>query len=278
MIDVFSNDCLAGSRALVTGASRGIGAGIAAALIRAGAEVVGTATSESGAQAIGDALGERGRGAVLDVASAESVATLMSELKSSPPDILVNNAGITRDNLLLRMKDDEWQSILDTNLTGVFRLSKACLRGMMKARRGRIISIASVVGAMGNPGQANYAAAKAGIVGFSKSLAKEVGSRGITVNVIAPGFIATDMTDALGEEQRAQLEGQIPLERLGTPDDIAGSRRLPGLGGRQLHHRRDAAYQRRDVGGLRPSLISIADQRVTRPGGGGFSANFARSA
>ena len=223
MKTIFATDCLSGSRALVTGASRGIGAAIAAALSGAGAEVIGTATSSAGAEAIAAALGAGNDGKVLDVSNAESVAALLAELKAEPPDILVNNAGITRDNLLLRMKDEEWQSIIDTNLTGVFRLCRGCLRGMMKARRGRIINIASVVGIMGNAGQANYAAAKAGIVGFSKSLAREVGSRGITVNVIAPGFIATDMTDALTDEQRGALEGQIPLERLGSVDDIAAA-------------------------------------------------------
>ncbi|MEM7279710.1 MAG: SDR family NAD(P)-dependent oxidoreductase, partial [Pseudomonadota bacterium] len=192
---------MAGKRALVSGASRGIGASIAKALASAGAEVIGTATSQAGADAISKALGGDNRGLVLNVADADSVNALMSELKSSPADILVNNAGITRDNLLLRMKAEEWDDLINTNLSGVYRLSKACLRSMMKARWGRIISIASVVGSMGNPGQSNYAAAKAGVVGFSKSLAKEVGSRGITVNVIAPGFIKTDMTDALGEEQ-----------------------------------------------------------------------------
>ncbi len=223
MIGIFQNGILAGKRALVTGASRGIGASIAKALAAAGAEVIGTATSQAGADAISKALGGDNRGLVLNVADPESVSALMTELKSSPADILVNNAGITRDNLLLRMKADEWDDLINTNLSGVYRLSKACLRPMMKARWGRIISIASVVGSMGNPGQSNYAAAKAGVVGFSKSLAKEVGSRGITVNVIAPGFIKTDMTDALGEEQISALSSQIPLERLGNPEDIAAS-------------------------------------------------------
>lgn len=221
MAGIFASSTLEGTTALVTGASRGIGAGIAHALAEAGARVIGTATSADGAKRISEALGEKGEGKILQVRSAESVNELLNSLKADPPAILVNNAGITRDNLLLRMKDEEWQDILDTNLTGVYRLSKACLRGMMKARHGRIINIASVVGVMGNPGQANYAAAKAGIIGFSKSLAKEVGSRGITVNVVAPGFIATDMTDALGDSQKEQLKSQIPLGRLGAPGDIA---------------------------------------------------------
>lgn len=221
MSQVFTNTALSGETALVTGASRGIGASIAQALADAGAQVIGTATSDAGAERISAMLGEQGRGAVLQVQSSESVQALMAELKSQPPSILINNAGITRDNLLMRMKDDEWDDLINTNLSGVFRLSKAVLRGMMKARHGRIISIASVVGSMGNPGQTNYAAAKAGVVGFTKSLAKEVGSRGITVNVIAPGFIETDMTDALSEEQKAELNGRIPLASLGQPDDIA---------------------------------------------------------
>ncbi len=223
MESVFSKTALAGELALVTGASRGIGAEIAAAMAASGAHVIGTATSEAGAAQISSALGESGEGRVLQVQSDESVAELMATLKATPPSILVNNAGITRDNLLMRMKSSEWDDLINTNLSGVFRMSKACLRGMMKARKGRIISIASVIGSMGNPGQANYAAAKAGVVGFSKSLAKEVGSRGITVNVIAPGFIKTDMTDALGEEQIASLSAQIPLERLGAPGDIAAA-------------------------------------------------------
>ena len=211
---------------LVTGASRGIGAAIAQALGQLGAVVVGTATTEAGAEAIGRRLAEdgiRGRGMVLDVsdpASVESVVrTVTDELGTIT--VLVNNAGITRDNLLMRMKDEEWQSILDTNLTSIYRLSKACLRGMTKARKGRIINIASVVGATGNAGQTNYAAAKAGMIGFTKSLAREVGSRNITVNAVAPGFIDTDMTRALNEEQRAALLASIPLGRLGQPAEIA---------------------------------------------------------
>ncbi len=214
--------------ALVTGASRGIGMAIALELGRQGAYVVGTATSQAGADAIGKAMVEhniKGRGAVLNVTDQASIDALLKEMEAScgMPTILVNNAGITRDNLLLRMGEDEWDAILDTNLKSVYRMSKSCLRAMIKARKGRIISIASVVGATGNPGQANYAAAKAGIVGFSKSLAREVGSRNITVNAVAPGFIETDMTRALSEQQRAALLGQIPLGRLGSPQDIANA-------------------------------------------------------
>jgi len=195
---------------------------IADALADAGARVIGTATSEAGARAIGERLGAAGEGAVLNVADPTSVDALTGGLGAAP-DILVNNAGITRDNLLLRMKPDEWDEILQTNLSGVYRMSKACLRGMMKKRAGRIVSIASVVGVMGNAGQSNYAAAKAGIIGFSKSLAREVGSRGITVNVIAPGFIRTDMTGALEEGQQESLLGRIPLGRLGEAADIAAA-------------------------------------------------------
>jgi 3-oxoacyl-[acyl-carrier protein] reductase len=213
--------------ALVTGASRGIGAAIAQALAEQGAMVVGTATTPAGAEAISRRLAElglRGKGMVLDVADAASVEGVVKAITEElgTITILVNNAGITRDNLLMRMKDEEWQSILDTNLTSVYRLSKACLRGMTKARRGRIINIASVVGATGNVGQTNYAAAKAGMIGFTKSLAREVGSRSITVNAVAPGLIDTDMTRALNEEQRAALIASIPLGRLGAPAEIAG--------------------------------------------------------
>ena len=212
--------------ALVTGASRGIGKAIALELARRGATVIGTATSESGAQSITRWLsdgGFKGRGLVLNVAQAESVDALLKDIeaKEGSPTVLVNNAGITRDNLLLRMKAEEWDEIMNTNLGSIYRLSKAVLRGMMKARRGRIISIASVVGVMGNAGQTNYAAAKAGIIGFSKSLAREVGSRNITVNVVAPGFIATDMTAQLAAEQQQQLAAQVALGRLGAPEDIA---------------------------------------------------------
>jgi 3-oxoacyl-[acyl-carrier protein] reductase len=217
---------LAQEVALVTGASRGIGRAIAHELARRGATVIGTATSESGAQAITQAFqdaGLAGRGLVLNVATQASIDALLADLeaKEGVPSILVNNAGITRDNLLLRMKADEWDEIINTNLGSVYRMSKSVLRGMMKARRGRIISIASIVGVMGNAGQTNYAAAKAGIIGFSKSLAREVGSRGITVNVVAPGFIATDMTASLPAEQQQQLVQQVALGRLGVVEDIA---------------------------------------------------------
>jgi 3-oxoacyl-[acyl-carrier protein] reductase len=214
--------------ALVTGASRGIGRAIALELAKRGATVVGTATTEAGAQTIIESLAAAGckaRGIVLNVADPQSIDAALKnvEAQEGAPTVLVNNAGITRDNLLLRMKDEEWNDILNTNLGSVFRLSKGVLRGMMKARRGRIISIASVVGVMGNAGQTNYAAAKAGIIGFSKSLAREVGSRGITVNVVAPGFIATDMTAKLPPEQQEQLAAQVALGRLGSPEDIAGA-------------------------------------------------------
>lgn len=217
---------LAGQVALVTGATRGIGRAIALALARDGATVVGTATSDDGAERIEATLrdaGARGRGARLDVtdAAATDAALAAIDKEFGAITILVNNAGITRDNLLLRMKDDEWDAIMATNLRAVFRLSKAVLRGMMKARHGRIIQIGSVVGSSGNAGQANYAAAKAALIGFTKSLAQEVGSRGITVNCVSPGFIDTDMTKALPEAQRVALLGRIPLGRLGTPDDVA---------------------------------------------------------
>ncbi|MBE5314044.1 MAG: 3-oxoacyl-ACP reductase FabG [Xanthomonadales bacterium] len=220
------NPLLAGEIALVTGASRGIGAAIADTLAAQGAKVIGTATSESGAAAIGERLAPHGgTGRVLDVADGAQVEALIESIgkEFGAIGILVNNAGITRDNLLMRMKDEDWQAILDTNLSSVFRTSKAVLRGMMKARKGRIISIASVVGVTGNAGQANYAAAKAGIIGFSKSLAKEIGSRGVTVNVVAPGFIDTDMTRALPEDARSALLGQIALGRLGEAQDIANA-------------------------------------------------------
>ncbi|MEE3236856.1 MAG: 3-oxoacyl-ACP reductase FabG [Pseudomonadota bacterium] len=209
--------------ALVTGASRGIGAGIARTLAEAGATVVGTATSQDGAAAISDALGGTGRGIVLDVSRSDSVDETLKDIQGSEgsPTIVVNNAGITRDNLLLRMKPEEWDEVISTNLSGIFRISKAVLRGMMKAKGGRIINISSVIGVMGNAGQANYGAAKAGIIGFSKSLAREVGSRNITVNVVAPGFIGTDMTAALSEEHRATMLAQVPLGRLGEARDIA---------------------------------------------------------
>ncbi len=225
MSNLFASDILEGQVALVTGASRGIGAAIARSLVSAGATVIGTATSENGAAAITATLGPGGRGAVLDVASDDSVQAIIADLQGNEgsPIIVVNNAGITRDNLLLRMKTEEWDSVLSTNLSGVFRVCKTALRGMMKAKRGRIINIASVIGLMGNAGQANYAAAKAGIIGFSKSLAREVGSRNITVNVVAPGFIDTDMTRVMPEDQRAAMLGQVPLKRLGEAQDIADS-------------------------------------------------------
>jgi len=223
-----SEQVLQGEIALVTGASRGIGRAIALELGRLGATVVGTATSEAGATAIGEALAEagiEGGGLRLDVADPDSVEHCLAEMvaRHGTPTVLVNNAGITRDGLLMRMKDADWEAILTTNLSSVYRMSKACLRGMMKARRGRIVNIASVVGAMGNAGQTNYAAAKAGMVGFAKSLAREVGSRGITVNTVAPGFIDTDMTRALDDTQREALLTQIPLNRLGQPEDIAAA-------------------------------------------------------
>jgi 3-oxoacyl-[acyl-carrier protein] reductase len=232
--------------ALVTGASRGIGQAIALALAGAGARVVGTATTEHGAAAISTTLashGYNGHGAVLDVASEASCESLLGAMGAAEgmPTILVNNAAITRDMLLLRMKPEDWDQVIATNLTAVFRLSKACLRRMMKERRGRIINITSVVGFTGNPGQANYAAAKAGLLGFTRSLAKEVASRGITVNAVAPGFIDTDMTRALTEEQRAALAGQIPMERLGRAEDVAAavlflaSRQADYITGETLH-------------------------------------------
>ncbi|WP_294912743.1 3-oxoacyl-ACP reductase FabG [Tatumella sp. UBA2305] len=214
-----------GKIALVTGASRGIGKAIAEKLAARGATVIGTATSDRGADDISTYLGTSGKGMTLNVTDADSVETVLKNIRAEfgEIDILVNNAGVTRDNLLMRMKDDEWQDILDTNLTSVFRLSKAVLRAMMKKRSGRIITIGSVVGTMGNAGQANYAAAKAGLIGFSKSLAREVASRGITVNVVAPGFIETDMTRALNEEQRAGILAEVPAGRLGGPGDIANA-------------------------------------------------------
>ena len=215
---------LKGEVALVTGASRGIGAAIAALLAARGAIVIGTATSEAGATTIGERLaGRGGAGRVLDVRDSAAVEALIEGISNEfgAISILVNNAGITRDQLLMRMKEDDWQAILDTNLSSVYRTSKAVLRGMMKARKGRIISIASVIGSIGNAGQSNYAAAKAGIVAFSKSLAREIGSRGITVNVVAPGFVDTDMTRALPEAQRESLLGQVALQRFGAADDIA---------------------------------------------------------
>ena len=223
MPEPFHAGLLDGQCALVSGASRGIGAAIARALADAGATVVGTATSDAGAAAISTALGDSGRGIVLDIADDDSVKAAFADIgaKEGAPTIVVNNAGITRDNLLMRMKPEEWDAVLATNLSGAFRVCKASLRGMMKARGGRIINIASVIGVIGNAGQANYAAAKAGIIGFSKSLAREVGSRNITVNVVAPGFIDTDMTRVLPDEQKETMLKQIPLARLGDPADIA---------------------------------------------------------
>jgi len=215
---------LQGEIALVTGASRGIGAAIADELAAMGATVVGTATSAAGAAAIGERLAARGgHGRKLDVTDGAAVEALVDAIgkEFGAVSVLVNNAGITRDQLLMRMKDDDWQAILDTNLSSVYRTSKAVMRGMMKARKGRIISIASVIGLTGNPGQSNYAAAKAGIIAFSKSLAREIGTRGITVNVVAPGFIDTDMTRALPETSKEALLGQIALGRLGEAEDIA---------------------------------------------------------
>lgn len=213
---------LQGETALVTGASRGIGKAIAERLAAQGARVIGTATTAAGAEAISAYLAPQGgSGRALDVRDAAACDALIAEIGGI--SILVNNAGVTRDTLLLRMKNEDWSDVIETDLSSVFRLSRAVLRGMMKARQGRIISVGSVVGTMGNAGQANYAAAKAGLIGFSKSLAREIGSRGITVNVVAPGFIDTDMTQKLGEDTRAALQKQIPLERLGKPEDIAAA-------------------------------------------------------
>ena len=217
---------LTGKLVLVTGSSRGIGQAIALTLGSVGGTVIGTATSEKGAEAISKQFTEHkitGQGMILNVTDDNNIAELMKNINEQygAVDILINNAGITRDNILMRMKQEEWDEIIDTNLASVFKMSKVVLRGMMKKKAGRIISITSVVGAMGNSGQANYAAAKAGIMGFTKSLAREVGSRGITVNTVAPGFIQTDMTDALPDEQKKALSSQIPMARLGTVDEIA---------------------------------------------------------
>ncbi|SBT18763.1 3-oxoacyl-[acyl-carrier-protein] reductase FabG [Marinomonas gallaica] len=211
--------------ALVTGATRGIGKAIAQALVANGVTVVGTATSEAGANSISEYLGDNGKGLVLDVSSDESVETVIKQINEEfgAPTVLVNNAGITRDNLMMRMKMDEWDQVINTNLTSVFRVTKACLRGMTKAKFGRIVTISSVVGSMGNAGQANYSAAKAGLEGFSRSLAAEIGSRGITVNCVAPGFIATDMTKDLPEDHKATLVSKVPAARLGEPEEIAAA-------------------------------------------------------
>ena len=208
---------------LITGASRGIGRAIAEKFVSLGATVLGTATSEKGADAISEYLGESGKGFVLNVTDNDSITALFSQIKKEygSADVLINNAGITRDNLLMRMKDDEWTDIIDTNLTPIFKMSKAAMRPMMKKRAGRIINVGSVVGTMGNAGQANYAAAKAGVIGFTKSLAREIASRGITVNTVAPGFIETDMTNELTDEQRANTLANVPAGRLGHPKEIA---------------------------------------------------------
>lgn len=216
---------LQGKVALVTGASRGIGKAIAVQLSSLGATVIGTATSDSGAQAISDYLAEQGTGMRLNVTNDEDISECLKLIneKYGAVDILINNAGITRDNLLMRMKDDEWNDILSTNLSSVFKLSKAVMRGMMKKKQGRIVSIGSVVGSTGNAGQANYAAAKAAVIGFSKSMAREIASRGITVNVVAPGFIDTDMTRSLSDEQKEAIFKDIPANRLGKPEEIAAT-------------------------------------------------------
>lgn len=244
---MMSNDqSLTDEIVLVTGASRGIGKTIALALGAQGATVVGTATSDKGAKAISSYLSEssiKGQGMTLNVTQQDSVDQVIKEMTEAfgAPSILINNAGITRDNLLMRMKEDEWGDIIDTNLTSVYRMSKACLRAMTKARKGRIISISSVVGASGNAGQTNYAAAKAGLIGFTKSLAREVGARGITVNAVAPGFIDTDMTKSLPDAQKEALLSAIPLKRLGNPEEIASAVAFlasPGAGyisGETLH-------------------------------------------
>lgn len=223
---VFTNEALAGEIVLVTGASRGIGAAILEACVKAGATVIGTATSEAGAAKISDhiaELGGKGEGRILNVADREGTDAFIKavEAEVGVVSVLVNNAGITRDTLSMRMKDSQWDEVIETNLTGGFRLCRACMKGMMKARHGRIINIASIVGLMGNAGQANYAAAKGGMIAMSKSIAREISARGVTVNCVAPGFIATDMTDALNDAQKQALLAQIPIGRLGAPEDVA---------------------------------------------------------
>lgn len=228
MNSAFSNTALADRVALITGATRGIGRAVLTAFAQAGATVVGTATTAEGAQKIQDhlnALGVKGEGRVLNVTDAEASKALVAEIveKYGRIDILVNNAGITRDTLVLRMRDEQWEDVLETDLTAAFRLAKACVRPMLRQNGGRIISISSVVGAMGNAGQVNYAAAKAGLMGMTKALAREIGSRGVTVNCVAPGFIDTDMTQGLPEEHKTQLLSQIPLGRLGAAEDVANA-------------------------------------------------------
>ncbi len=225
---IFTSTALEGETVVVTGASRGIGAAILEACVKAGATVVGTATSESGAARISEKIGElggKGKGLVLNIASREQTDAFVAEVEKEfgTVSVLVNNAGITRDTLALRMRDEQWDAVVETNLTGTFRVTRGFLKGMMKARKGRIISLSSIVGVTGNPGQANYAATKAGVIAMSKSLARELGARGITANCIAPGFIATDMTDALKEEQKKALMAQIPAGRLGSVEDIAAT-------------------------------------------------------
>ena len=225
MQNFFTSESFAGRVALVTGATRGIGRAVAVALAECGATVIGTATSEAGAQSIGEALGAKGRGIVLNVTDAEASKAALEAVVAEfgRIDILVNNAGITRDMLAMRLSDEAWDAVIETNLTSVFRLTRAALRPMMKQRYGRIINMSSVVGVMGNAGQANYAAAKAGMIGMSRSIAREVASRGVTVNCVAPGFIETDMTAALPEDVKKNLMGQIPTSRLGKTDDIAAA-------------------------------------------------------
>ncbi len=256
---------LKGQVALVTGASRGIGRAIALALGRAGATVVGTATTEAGANGIGEALktaGISGRGAVLNVTDSAGVDTLVAAIEKEfgAVSILVNNAGVTQDNLLLRMKDAEWDAVVDTDLKSVFRLCRAVLRGMMKARAGRIISITSVVGSSGNPGQANYAAAKAGVAGLTRALAREIGSRGITVNCVAPGFIDTDMTRRCRRRSATALLGQIPLGRLGQVDDVAAAVRVPRLARGGVRDRHYLARQWWHVHELKQDSVARAAQ------------------